>query len=234
MPTLAGSALFVTSGAVNSAAVVTPSFTPANGEIIVVKLTTADTTVSMGLPTGGSQTYTSRVTQAPGGFNGWASIATAVISGSPGAMTISSTPSGASRHSMVVERWTLAQLAATPATGSAVGTTSAATTTVTTAAAGSIVSWVAMDEQSVNPATKAYLSSATEDGFDDAHVSADGVAYFAYQSAGSAGSQSIGLSAPVGMKFVIVGIEIQAAGGSSFVSPPAKVLQQAVARSNYF
>jgi hypothetical protein len=58
-PTLAATPLFVTSSTVNTNTLTSSSFTPANGEVIVVKLATGDTTVSMGAPTGGSQTYTS-------------------------------------------------------------------------------------------------------------------------------------------------------------------------------
>jgi hypothetical protein len=47
-------------------------------------------------------------------------------------------------------------------------------------------------------------------------VSADGVMYFAYQSAAAAGSQSFGLSAPTGMQYVIAGIEVQAAPVSAW------------------
>jgi hypothetical protein len=235
-PTLAATPLFVTSGAVNSSAITTASFTPSNGEVVVVKMTTGDTTVSMGAPTGGSQTYTSRVVVAPGGFNGWCAIYTAVISGSPGSMTISATPSGSTRHSLLIERWNTAQLAATPATGSASGTAAAANTTLTSTASNSIVSWVAVDEQSIDPATRTYLSSATEDGLDDAHASADAVHYYAYQSAAAAGSQSFGLSAPTGMKYVIAGIEILDAsgGGGGFLAPPPLVIAQAVNRSNTY
>jgi hypothetical protein len=215
-PTLAATPLFVTSSTVNTNTLTTSSFTPANGEVIVVKLATGDTTVSMGAPTGGSQTYTSRVTVAPGGFRGWAGIYTAVISGSPGSMTIASTPSGSALHAMVVERWTGAQLAATPATGSNNAGTGAANGSLTSTGTNSIVAWVASDVQSVDPATRAYLASATEDGLQDSHVSADGVMYFAYQTAAAAGSQTFGLSAPTGMQYVIAGIEVQAGAVSSW------------------
>lgn len=214
---------FVSSGANNTNTITTPSFTPTNGEVIVVKLATSDTTISMGTPTGGSQTYTPRVTVAPGGFRGWCSISTAVIAGSPGAMTISSTPSGVVRHSMVVERWSGAQLAVTPATGSANGATGAANATLTSTGTASIVAWVASDVQSLNPSTRAYLASATEDGLDDAHVSADGVHYYAYQSAAAPDTQTFGLSAPSGMQYVIAGIEVQATTGGSTINGTASI-----------
>src|SRR3982751_3255969 len=98
-PTLAATPPFVTSSAVNSNTLTSSSFPPANGEVIGVKLATGDTTVSMGAPTGGSQTYTSRVTVAPGGFRGWVGLYSATISGSPGSMTVSSTPGALARYS---------------------------------------------------------------------------------------------------------------------------------------
>jgi hypothetical protein len=191
-PTLAAAVMFVSSGAVNSSAVVTGSFTPANGEIVVIKVATSDSTISMGTPTGGSQTYTSRVASTSGGFRPWVGIYTTVISGSPGSMTISSTPTGVCRHAMLVERWTSAQLAATPVTNSAQGGTGAASSTLTTSAANSVLSWVSADAQSLDPAARAYLGSATDEGVDDAHGSADGVIYFGSQSVASAGSTSYG------------------------------------------
>jgi hypothetical protein len=215
-PTLAATPMFVQSSGTSTAALTTGSFTPANGEVLVVKLETWDSTVTMTAPTGGSQTYTSRVILAPGGFRPWIGIYTAVISGSPGAMTITSTPSTSSRYSMVVERWTGAQLAATPATGNNNAATGAANGTVTTTGTNSIVSWVAGDSQSVDPATRAYLSSATEDGLRDDHVGANSVGYHAYQSAAAAGSQTMGLSAPTGMQYGIAGIEVQAGAVSNW------------------
>jgi hypothetical protein len=231
-PTLAAAVMFVSSGAVNATAITTTSFTPSNGEVVIVKVATSDSTMSMGTPTGGSQTYTSRVASTSGGFRPWVGIYTAVISGSPGSMTISSTPTGSCRHAMLVERWTSAQLAATPVTNSAQGATGAASSTLTTTAANSVLSWVAADAQSLDPSTRAYLNSATDEGVDDAHVSADGVIYFGRQAVASAGSTSYGLSAPSGMQFWIAGIEVlDNSGGSSFVAPPPLVIGQAVNRS---
>ncbi len=233
-PTLARAVMFVSSGTVNSSAVTTASFTPSNGEIIIVKLATSDSTMSMGTPTGGSQTYTSRVTSTSGGFRPWVGIYTAVISGSPGSMTIASTPTGTCRHAMLVECWTSASLAATPVTNSAQGGSGAASSSLTTTAANSVVSWVAADAQSLDPATRAYLSSATDEGVDDAHVSADGVIYFARQAAATATSQSYGLSAPTGMQYWIAGIEVLDNSGVAFIAPPPLIIRQAVKRASIF
>jgi hypothetical protein len=101
-----------------TSALVTPSFTPSNGEVLVIKLVTWDSAAAMGAPTGGSQTYTSgSSTPRAASTNGVASTPPSSPA-RPGSMTVSSTPSTSLRGSMVVERWSGAQLAATPVTAS--------------------------------------------------------------------------------------------------------------------
>jgi hypothetical protein len=214
-------------GSAAATAVTTPSFTPSNGEVIVVKLETWDTGTSMGAPTGGSQTYTSRVTLAPGGFRPWIGLYTAVISGSPGAMTISSTPSASARFSMTVERWSGAQLAATPVTASANGSTGAATASLApTGGATSVISWVAGDSQSLDPSTRAYLGSGADEGVRDDHVGSNGTGYHGWQASTGTGSQAFGLSAPTGMQFGIAGIEVQASGSVAPAFPSSTVTRR--------
>lgn len=210
---------FVQSSGTGTTSLVTPSFTPSNGEVLVVKLATWDTTQPMGAPTGGSQTYTSRVINAPGGFNEWCGIYTAIVSGSPGAMTVTSTPTASSRYSMCVERWSSATLAATPVTATNTATSGAASGSITPSTATSVISWVAGDAQSVNPATRTYLGSGTDDGLRDEHALSDGVDYHGYQASTGTGSQSFGLSAPTGMKFVISGIEVLDNSGAPAIPP---------------
>lgn len=218
---------FVQQAPQGTAALTTPSFTPSNGEVLVVKLATWDTGVSLGTPTGGSQTYTSRIIVAPGGFRPWVGIYSAVVAGSPGAMTVSSTPSASCECSMVVERWSTASLAGTPATNSG-GTTngggSTPASTLTTTAADSILTWVSGDAQSVDPATRAYLGSATEDGLRDRHALSDGVDYHAYQSVAVAGSTSFGFSAPTGQTWCLAGMEVLDAGGGGGSATPRPVV----------
>ena len=230
MPTLVASYFVQQNASTTNTALTTPSFTPSNGEVIVVKLATWDTGTAMGAPTGGSQTYTSRVIVAPGGFRPWNGIYTAVISGSPGSMTISSTPAANARYSMCVERWSSASLAATPVTNSG-GTTNggsgAAASTLTTSAANSVISWVAGDAQSLDPATRAYLDSATDEGVRDGHVGSNGVDYHAWQNVAAAGSTSFGLSAPTGMQWDIAGIEVlDASGGAAPAFPPSRLTRR--------
>src|SRR4051794_7215805 len=84
----------------------TPSFTPADGEILIVKASSpAGDFAAYNTPTGGSLPYTQR------GFDNSAShdraaLWTAPVATSPGSMTVSWTWAGAANfHSMVVERW---------------------------------------------------------------------------------------------------------------------------------
>jgi hypothetical protein len=228
---------YVPSAGLSAAAVTTPSFTPSNGDVIIVKLETYDTSIAMGAPTGGSQTYASRVIVAPGGFCPWVGLYSATISGSPGSMTISSTPGASARYSMCVERWSSATLAATPVTnsgGTTNGGTGAAASSLTTSAPNSVLSWVAGDAQSLDPSTRAYLNSATDEGVRDDHVGANGVAYHAYQAVASAGSTNFGLSAPTGMQWDIAGIEILNSGGATFIAPKPVLMRQAVKRASFY
>jgi hypothetical protein len=206
----------VYSAGADSTTLTTPSFTPANGEVITVKVMTWDTGTPFGTPTGGSQSYTKTIEAAPGGFAAYAAIWTCTVSGSPGAMTISATPTASCRHTMIVERWGTAVLAASPAVNGTVHGSPGAgsgtfSTPLTTAADNSVITWCMAEENSVDPATRAYLLSATEDGLFDGHVGSNSVHYSAYASVGAAGSYSFGLSAPTGLNWSAAAVEIQSA-----------------------
>lgn len=194
----------------------TVTISPNNTEDIVVKLESWDATHPMGAPTGGSQTYTARVTFGPAGFRPWVGIYTATISGSPGAFTISSTPFGSDRYSMTVERWPAGTLAASPVTRQFdnAGAVSA-NDSLTTTAANSVVSWVASDAQSVDPTPGVTLvGTGTLELLRDNHSGANGVAYHGRTVGGTAGATSYGVTSPSGMQFAIAGIEMLAATGS--------------------
>jgi hypothetical protein len=125
---------------------------------------------------------------------------------------------------MVVERWSSAQLAATPATAS----TNASTTcslTLTTTAPNSIVSWASADWNAVVYTTRTYRTTSTEE-LVTGTSGTDYFAAFAYQSAASAGTQTFGMSAPTGQQAAMVGIEIQDAGGSgnTYVANPSEAV----------
>jgi len=199
------------SAASNTTALTTPSFTPASGEIIVVKRATEDSAHAYsGVPSGGSLTYTSRASDNSGSHC-YVDIYTAVGAGA--SMTVSSGALSTSAwHSMMVERWSGAQLAATPATNSTKTGTGAPSATVITVASNSIVTSVNADWAAIAPTGRAYRSSANEDGLHDKSTG-NYVAYFFYQTAAASGSQTIGLTAPTGETWSMLGIEIQDAGG---------------------
>lgn len=223
-PTLAQS-VEVDSTASNTTSLVTSAITVTNGDVLVIKVAAESNATGITTPTGGSQTYTLRASDATASHCNVA-IYTAVVSGSPGTVTVTvaftSTPSW---HSMVVERWTGAQLAGTPATNSTKVGTGAPSTTLTTVAAGSVVTWVNGDWNATAPGTPAYRSSATQDGRHDKSTSFY-VAYYATQAAASAGSQTMGLTAPTGQTWSLLGIEVQDAGGGAPADVPPLVMAQ--------
>lgn len=205
----------VYSAGADTSTLTTPSFTPPNGEVIVVKATTWSSADGMGTPTGGGQTFTPAQITAPGGFNGWAGVWTCTVSGSPGAFSISSAPltGNNTRHSMIVERWGSALLAATPAVlSSPTSGVSALSTSITTTAANSVVSLCVVDLASRDPAGYSWTPAAmVNDGLFDGHAGSNSVHYFAYSPVPSAGSTGITLTIPAGNPtWVAAGVEILA------------------------
>lgn len=201
--------------AANLTTLTTTTFTPADNELIVVKVTTADTSCAPGTASGGGLTYATKATIGSAGSQCQARLITASVGVSPGSMSVSVTVTGTNQwHSMVVERWSNAQLATTPAiVQTTQGSGTAPSGTVTTVAANSMVSWAIADWSAQAPTSRAYRSSATEEGIHDGSTT-QYVAYFAYQSAPTAGAQTVGMTAPT-QQPSIVGIEIQDAGGSA-------------------
>ena len=203
------------------------SFTPQTGDIIVVKIVTADSTYTYNTPTGGGWTYTSRVVDATASHC-WLQIWTAPVTTGGTAQTVAATvlanPTNVQQASMVVELWRNAQLAATPATCDSRGT-GAPSTPITTVAANSVVSWCNGDWAAVSPTGHTYNTTSatpTEDGLDDQSGVGAYVGYYAYQTAATAGSQTLGLTAPTGQTWTLAGIEIQDAGGTAPQPPPVQ------------
>lgn len=196
----------------------TPAFIPANGEVIVVKLTTWDTNSPMGAPSGGGQTYTAAQVSAPGGFKCWSATYVTTVTGSPGSFSISATmPGSAARHSMVVERWSNAVVAATPAVFTLItGSGGDMAATFTTTADNSVISWGMAEINSRDPAGRVYSPTTTvEDGLYDGHVGSNSVQYFGYTPVTGIGAYAIGLHVPAGsLAWTISGVEIKAATGA--------------------
>lgn len=214
-PVLAAS-FFVTASVKDTSSLVTSSFLPGANDVIVVKVIGEDSTTVGGTPTASGLTFTLRASSAVTS-NCWVGVWTAVV-GSSTSITVTSPWSGnAGFHSMTTERWSGAQLAGTPATNATKTGTGAPSTTLTTVAANSIVSWANGDWAAVAPGTPAYRSSALQEGLDNRSTS-DYVGYHAYQTAASAGSQTLGLTAPTGQTWTLIGVEVQA--GPLIPAPP--------------
>jgi len=196
---------------------VTGSFTPAVGEILVVKGITEDaSSIVQSTPTGGGFTYTlwvSDVTSSHTGCKIWTAPVTASAS-----MTVTVAHTGNGANSIVVERWSGAQLATTPATVDTRGS-GAPSTTITTVGASSVVSWLNGDWAAIS-GTPTYNSTSavpTQDGY----TTQSGLytAYYAYQIATAPGSQTLGITSPTGQTWTLLGIEIENAGATSAPSP---------------
>lgn len=233
MPTLAEH-YEVDSVSANTLALVSPSMTPANGDVFVVKASIEGTPLVIGSPTGGSQAYRLDATSAAAS-HAPASIYTSTVSGSPGAMTITVPFAGSGRwHSAVFERWTNAVLAATPATNSTKVGTGAPSDTVTTIANNSAISSVNADFSATAPGTPAYRSSAVQDGLHDKSTGGFYVAYYFTQTAATSGAQTIGLTSPSTQTWTMLGIEIKDAGGAApnIQRPPLVVSQAAIIRAS--
>lgn len=194
----------------------TPSFTPAVGEVIIIKIIVENTTASLSAPTNtGGFAVTQRVHDFSSS-NCEVGIYS-IVPSSATSMTITAGVTGTGAvKSVVIERWSNAQLAATPATASTRGS-GAPSTTLTTTAANSVVSWACGDWGAIDGTSRAYRSSATEDNYD--FNGSAYTAYYAYQTAASAGSQTIGLTAPTGQTWNLLGVEIQDSGGGSLAAP---------------
>ena len=184
------------------------SFTPATGNIVVVKAVTENSASTFNItstPSGGGLVYTSQVSNSAA-INCWTGIWTAPVTSGGTAQTVSlAGPTGGAAHWMlVVEVWAGAQLAATPATCDT-QSTGAPSTTLTTATVNSVVSWCDGDYAGIS-GSAAYQSGATQDGLvQDTHYAA----YSAYQTAPVQGSQTLGMTTPAGQTYSVLGVEIQ-------------------------
>jgi hypothetical protein len=211
VPSLASS-LNVNSAAQDFSTLTTTSFTPTAGDVLVVKGSTESSISGLNTPTDTQgNTYTLR------GFNNdanhcWAALWTAVA-GSSTSMTVSVASSGGAVmwHSVTVEQWTDALLAASPAVNSTETGSGSPSTTLTTTQPLSAMSWMDADWAAQSPTGRVYDSTSavpTEDGIHDKSAAGKYVAYYAWQTATSAGSQTFGLTSPGGQTWTLLGIEV--------------------------
>lgn len=210
MPALAVS-LNVNSSSAAAATLTTSSFAVTAGDPIVVK-GARENNVGSGLQTptdSQGNTYTLRNSSLVASHcQVW--IWTA-IAGSSGSMAVSVQDIVDAWYSITVEHWTSAALDASPATNSVETGTGTPSSTLTTTQDNSAVTWVNADWNANSPAGRVYDStSATpvEDGLHDKSAGTFYVAYYAYQMAGSAGSQTFGLTSPGSQTWSMVGIEV--------------------------
>lgn len=209
--------------AANFTACTTASFTPPNGSIIVAKAVCGDGNMTISSLTSSGPTLTSRVNAGTAGASTRVAIYTGTGAGASITVTLQ-VGSTANVHGLIVEVFTGAQLAGTPATHSLVGAGSAPSDSITTVAANSVVSWVNGDWAAIDgTSSKVYRSSATQTAFH--WVSGQDTLYTAYQAAASAGAQTYGLTAPTGQTSNLAAIEIQDSGGGAAAIPPILVMQ---------
>lgn len=217
----------VNSAASNSTSLVSSSITVAQNDIIVVKFANenAAQTLSAVTNTGtaGAQTWTPQANTGASGSQGRVGIVTAVASAA-GTVTITVPVAASDWHSATFNVWDGTQVAlpASPlrlakdgtvpsvAVGSGGIGTGAPLGTTTSCAAGSVLDWVNSDFAAVSPASRAYRSSAFDQGVHDKSTSFY-VAYYAYQQVGSTGTQTVGLTLPTGQTWNIAAIELTAA-----------------------
>jgi hypothetical protein len=201
----------VNSAASDTSTLTTSSFTPDAGDVIVVKGQIDDSATNLNTPTDSQgNTYTLRASDATAGHV-WAGLWTAVA-GSATSMTVSVTIAGAGAHwhSMTVEDWTNAALDATPVTNGTKTGSGTPSSTIVTSQANSMVSWCCGDWDANDPSGRTYNTTSatpTEDGLHDESPSFY-VAYYTWQPAGTAGSQTLGLTAPGSQTWTLLGVEI--------------------------
>jgi len=216
-PTLVASYNVNTGSTANGVTLTTAAFTPAVGEIIVVKMGSCfpDSPTIGVLSSTGGLSFTQRDDVKTSG-KAPARLSTAQV-GSSSSMTISCTfTTDTGQHFMLVERWSGAALDATPtATSPKTGSAGTAPNTgLTTEVNNSVVTWFITD-YSESTGTRTYRSSATEVAFQQV----TGYSWYAaYQSAATAGAQVLGMTAPT-QNWTLLGIELQDASGPATVLP---------------
>jgi hypothetical protein len=193
--------------------ITTGNFKPTTGDSVVVKVVTSDTAAPIGSPvaSAGGITWVKRTENTIASTN-YAVIWTGTVTSGGTIMTISVTATGGItvQLSMVVERWTGAQLSAMPSLIQAEGTASVPSANITIMGTGSVISWLNGDRVGV-VGTATYSNGATQDGIHQVGSGTAYAAYYAYQTA-VAGLNNIAMSTPTGQTWILMAIEIQVTG----------------------
>lgn len=195
-------------------AIGTTSFTPATGEVIVVKAVAENETLILDAPIDFSGvsgiTWTQQLVNVTTNYC-YATLWTGVVTtgGTSTSISIASNSHNFGWFSMVVERWTGAQLAATPATTKTLKTTGPYSSTIVTTAVNSVVSFLDGDWAANTPGTVTYSAAGTvSEGNHDKSPGAY-VAYYAYQNAPTAGTQTFGVTSVAGGDNILMAIEVK-------------------------
>ncbi|MCD2193531.1 phage tail protein [Actinomycetospora endophytica] len=192
-----------------TATATTASFTPAVGELLVVKVGTGSSLVSFSAPSGGSLTYSLKASSGAVSGYGEGAIFVATVATSA-AMTVSvtfnDTSVQASAGEVVVERYTGVATGGSPATNVVENTT--AQSTLTTTASNSVLTYIDVDYNGTT-GTPTYVNGGTQTAlYQNSSVLS---CYSARMTTTASGSYSYGLSAPASQKSTLVAIEILSA-----------------------
>jgi hypothetical protein len=209
VPTLVDSQRGYTSGAHNASVTITP----AAGDVLVLKGANTWQWGQLDITAAGGQTWTLQAAEdTPGQGLCRSKIWTAVSAGSGGITLTVTDFANAGTIYMLVEVWRNADLAGSPAFSQSTGSGSPSDS-ITTAGDGSAVSWLATDSNAINPATKNYFVSDASPVEEDT-TWAPGVGqdtftgYSAYHFKAAAGSDTFGVSSPVGQLWTLLGVEV--------------------------
>lgn len=228
-PTLASSTP-VYSAARDTSTLSSGSISANAGDVFIIKLVAEDTPLTIAAPTCSGQTV-ALIASSTAASNCPVSLYKMTVSGSPGTVTISCTFTGSGRwHMAVFNRWTGCTIAGTPAVNATKtgGTTPSAT--LTTTAANSAIDVSVGDWNAVAPGTPAYRLSAVQDALHD-KTTANYAGYgFHTLDAGATGAKTIGMTAPTGQAWTMIGVEILASGGSGTDAPAEAATHTAAAQ----
>lgn len=217
MPTVS-QALTYASAASNTTGTTTASFTPLVGDILVVS-TVAEGVMTTTAPTSTGLTFTSQTLDATASTCSTQQWTAPVGTGGARTVTMGAL-GGAGWHSAIC--WVVTpSVAGTLSVGANKVDTrgsGAPSATLTALGSNSVICWSNGDFAAVSPATNAYRSSAVEDFKHDKSPTFY-VADYAHQAVSATGAQTIGLTAPAGQTFKIVGVEIIETGGAAASLP---------------
>lgn len=210
---------------------VTATFTPPAGSIVVALVMSGDGGQQHSAVTAPGLTFTSRVNLGTAGSSARVSLWTATGTGAATAVTatfVNVTP-----RSLIVSVFSGAQLAVTPATAGVEAPSGAPSLSLTSVGTGSMIVWGADDYVPVDGTLRMYRSSATERAYH--YASGLHTNYAAYQQAASPGSQTVGLTMPTGGKMTVAAVELQASSGAATTAQVRAVRRlQAVARASSY